>query len=276
MTQRSLDGYLCMEEYSRGAAAWPEIALSEATFLLHVARLRGDAAGPGLLHAEDLFLACACAHQVVGAVPAFEARFGPEIDAALRRFSHARATVDELRQRLREHLFAHPTEPKIAKYTGAAPLVYWVRLVALRIARDFYRRGASLREVTGENEALFAAAESDLEVSAMKSELVPIFKAAFADAFASLGARDKTLLRLYIVESMSIDEVARILRVHRATAARRIAAARSKLTVLARAELGQRARLSPAECESAFRLIESQLDASVSRVFAEASAVDVL
>lgn len=115
-------------------------------------------------------------------------------------------------------------------------------------------------------------AAHDVEGIAMRAELVPIFKSAFASAFDAPEPRERTLLRWSVLDGLSLDELARLLRVHRATAARRVAVVRERLSALTREHIQVRAGLSVGEYESTFRLVESQLEISVSRIFAERGA----
>jgi RNA polymerase sigma-70 factor (ECF subfamily) len=253
--------------YELGAAAWPELALTEAAFSAHLQRLERER-GPGQSprYPADLFLACACAEGVAGALRAFETKLGPEIDAMLRRFSAERDTRDELCQCVRTRLFAHPSGAKIAKYAGTSPLVYWVRLIASRTARNLYRGRANQANPARDAAVYEAIASRDVEGTLMKAELTPLLKTAFAEAFDALEEHERTVLRWTVVNGLTIDALAGLLRVHRATAARRAAAARERLASLTRARVAERAGLS---LESALRVVESQLELSVSRVFME-------
>src|SRR5215471_13815598 len=67
----------------RGRAAHPALTLSDETFVRHLARIgrpqeRGSLGLDGLA-IEDLYLTCACAEQVAGAVEALRARHGATI-----------------------------------------------------------------------------------------------------------------------------------------------------------------------------------------------------
>ena len=253
-----------------GAAAWPGLALSETAFALHVRRLGDDClAMESRRYAVDLFLACACALGVAGALAEFDKTMGPEIDATIHRFATDPDIRDELGRQVRSLLFSHPREPGISKYSGVGPLVYWVRLLALRTARTFHRGGKGEATLCEEGAHFCAVGARDREGTAMKAELVPVFEASFARAFRALESRERTLLRFYVVDALSVDELSRLLGVHRATAARRVAAAREKLVALTRADLGESAKLTPEERDSLFRLLESQIDMSVSRIFGQ-------
>ncbi|MBN1606671.1 MAG: transcriptional regulator, partial [Polyangiaceae bacterium] len=70
----------------------------------------------------------------------------------------------------------------------------------------------------------------------------------------------------YYSAGLTIDEIAAAFGIHRATAARRVARARSALLAATRRELGERLRMSTAALKSVMRLIQSQLHASVRRL----------
>jgi RNA polymerase sigma-70 factor (ECF subfamily) len=259
--------------YREGAAAWPKLAVTEDRFVAHVRRAVGErpARREGRLRAHDLYLACACAEGLAGAVEAFEERFGPEIDRTLRRSTADREARDELRQMVRARLFAHATGAKIAAYPGEAPLGYWVRLVALRTARNLQRheRARPGDRASDEAKILEAVDGRAPDAIVMNAELMALYKAAFESAFASLDPSERALLRMSAVDGLTIDELARLLGVHRATAARRMASARERLAQATRSRVAVMGKLGDEEIDIAFGMIASQLDLSVERVFGQ-------
>jgi RNA polymerase sigma-70 factor (ECF subfamily) len=260
------DGHL-RALYLAGAAAWPKLNVAEDRFIAHVSRVAGErpAAKEGRLHAADLYLACGCAEGSAGALEAFEERFGLDIDRTLRRHA-AESARDELRQMVLARLFAHPGGPKIAAYTGEAPLAYWVRLVALRTAKNLQRHERARPEEpdTTMNRAVDPRAP---EAMVMNAQLMGLYKAAFEKAFASLDPADQTLLRFSMVDGLGIDDLAELLDVHRATAARRLASARERLAHTTRSKIAEMGKLGDDEIDAAFGMIASRLELSVDRVF---------
>ena len=77
--------------------------------------------------------------------------------------------------------------------------------------------------------------------------------------------RERTLLKQQIVDGLGIDELGALYEVHRATAARWVAAAREKLLLRTRRAFMVRVRISSDECESIMRMVRSQLDVSLHR-----------
>jgi RNA polymerase sigma-70 factor (ECF subfamily) len=257
-----------------GRAAWPALHLAEADFArlleAHLATAPDPESAKSKLRPDDFYLACACAEGEAAAIRAFEDRFARVIDRAVSRFARTNEKRDELRQILRERLFvAGPGErPKIASYTGQGFLENWLRVAAVRAFVNAERR---IRPDEPGEEESFAGmpAEQDVELGFLKSHYRGAFRRAFATALQSLAAADRLVLRLSVRDGLSCDEVAASLGVHRATAARRTARARQLLIDATRAELAQSLRVDTTELTSILQLVESNLDLSISRLFAQ-------
>lgn len=241
---------------------WPELQLPLAVFVQHVAERSVEGSLPQIAHAADLYLASACAHGIAGAYDAFEQRYAETIRKTIARKQSANAFVEEAAQRLREQLFVAASGlPKIAQYRGRSPLQAWLTLAASRAALIVIRGEARRREVSGGGEAMAAAASHELAF--LKQRYAPEFSAALAAAFATLTDAERTLLELHIVGRVGIDELGALYKVGRSTAARRIAAARTKLVDATRSRLRHKLRLTDSEYDSLAVLVRSQLDVSV-------------
>jgi RNA polymerase sigma-70 factor, ECF subfamily len=92
------------------------------------------------------------------------------------------------------------------------------------------------------------------------------FKAAFEAALASLEVRERNVLRQTFVDGLSTEQIGVLYDVHKTTAFRWLDAARDKLNKRTRNEFLQRVKVMPAELEAILRLVQSQLDLSLSRV----------
>ena len=80
-----------------------------------------------------------------------------------------------------------------------------------------------------------------------------------------LSPRARTMLRLHLVHGLTIDEIAPMHKVHRATAARWLARARGEVLERSRARLGQLLETDARDVESIMHLIASRLDVSIAR-----------
>lgn len=263
---------------ARARAAWPELPLAGERF----ASFLGDRVSPDEIEAapvEDLWAACACDVRPdeatdagdparARAIAAVEARYFPDVEAALRKMGTHASRIDELKQVLRHHLFvgdpAAGTPPRIADYRGTGDLRGWLRVTATRAALKLIRRDA--RDVPADDVLLEAsAAHDDPELSYMKQAYRAAFKEAFQEALESLSPRERLLLKQQVVDGLSIDELGALYQAHRATAARWLSSAREKLLSRTKRIFMMHARISAEECESIMRLVRSQLDVSIHR-----------
>ncbi len=220
------------------------------------------------LRVEDLALAWACSRGDAAAVAAVEARHFDVIPLALSQMPDAAAQAKEITQQLRLALFvgAAGQAPKIVQYAGRGDLRSWLRVVAVRAAVDLLRLQSREVELSDRMLAVLPAGGADPELEHLKRLYQAEFKAAFERAMASLEARERNVLRYHFVEGLNIDEIGALHGVHRATVARWLQKIREALLARTRQELMQGLRVESAELESIMRLIQSQLDASISRL----------
>jgi RNA polymerase sigma-70 factor (ECF subfamily) len=256
---------------ARARERWPSFVVAPAVFAAWLdERLPGREAPIAELRAaraEDLYLACACASGDAAAIAAFETSYAEPIDAILRRYRRAVAAIDELKQRLRVRLLvADGDRPAIIRqYAGRGELLSFVRVVASRTALMYLRR-QSAPSVGCEDLAASVADEGDVELAHLKQLYREHFRQALALAVDHLEARQRTLLRYQLCDSLTIDQIGAIYRVHRATAARWLAQARAQLIRSVYAELGKRLEVSPRELDDILRLVQSRLDVTVERL----------
>jgi len=259
-----------------GRAAWPAVALSDDAIATRlVARVKDD---PGMhleeLRDGDLYLAFALATGDPAAVRAFEDSLVPQIDVALRRLRLAVGTNDEVKQALRVELLAGP-DAKIGDYAGRGDLAAWLRISATRKALKLVRRAD--REETLDEILLDhwpgggGVAARDPERKHMRSTYTAELKKAIRDAFAALEVRQRNLLRQHILDELTIDDLAKLYRVHRATCARWLADARADLGKQTRKRLVSALGTPGNELESLLRFLDSDIELSISRILGSGS-----
>jgi RNA polymerase sigma-70 factor (ECF subfamily) len=255
--------------YLAASAAHPEVALDRRRYAAFVAERLGEGAPEGEV-AADLFLVCALTDGSTNALEHFDALYLSQLPQFLSRLETSAAERDEIGQRLRERLFVGApggAGPKIAEYRGHGRLGSWLRVVAIRTALNL--RAGRKEQPGGEQAADALAAAADPELEYLRARYQGEFRAAFGAALAALEARDRTLLRLQLVDGLNIDAIGRLYGVHRATVARWLGAAREQLFTSTRDRLHRELGVSPAEFASLVRLVRSQLDVSVCRILAE-------
>jgi RNA polymerase sigma-70 factor (ECF subfamily) len=256
------------ELYDKACAAWPGVHVSVAAFADYVgSRLPADAPAEEALrriHALDLYLACACADGQPAALAAFDRHCLSVVDRALPRLRVDEDLILEIKQQLRERLLVRQGgPPRIVEFSGRGDLRSWLRVMAVRDALATLRRAR--KESPVEDEVLMQAIwhAGDAELAPMKDAYRSEFKRAFADALKATAERDRTLLRQHVIDGLGIDELGRLYRVHRATAARWVERARREVLERTRAALMDRLQVAAPELDSIMRLIQSRIEVSV-------------
>ncbi len=250
-----------------GRAAWPAVSLSEDMIAEHLAeRLRGDPeAHLEELRDADLFLAVGLTRGDTNALKAFEEDLVPQIDVALRRLRLGGGTADEVKQALRVELLTGP-DAKIADYAGRGDLAAWLRISATRKALKLVRRAdreESLDEILLDH---WPSNTTDPGRKHMRATYTDQLKKAIREAFAALEVRQRNLLRQHILDELTIDDLARLYRVHRATCARWLADARADLGKQTRKRLITNLGTHGEELESVLRFLDSDIELSISRI----------
>lgn len=257
---------------ARGRAASPQLALDDDAFAGYLGRLvrSGETAVASIaeLPIEDLYLACACLTGVTGAAATFSARYGPAIRAAIARIVGA-ADTDEAHQQLLQSLLvgSASASPKIGSYAGKAPLDRWLGVSARRAALMWLRENRTelnARQAAGADPAL--GAHTHPENAYMKEKYRGEFEAALAQALERLPEQEKALLRLHLVNGVSLEKIGTMFSVSQPTASRWLAAARTKLLDDVKRVLAPRLGTSSAELASLAGMVASRIDLSLSTI----------
>ena len=143
----------------------------------------------------------------------------------------------------------------------------WLKVM---LTRDLLRRlRGERREVALDTgELAHRVASRDPEADYLCEVYRDEFRRAFAAAARELRPRERRLLRYRFVQGLGIDDVAALLSIHRATAARQLGRTRDRLIERVRALLCERLSLTESALHSVLRLIQSQADVSLPRLLA--------
>lgn len=250
--------------WERCRAARPDVTASLAQFAAHLAAHRpAELAVTDQLASwclDDIYLAAACVAGDPGAVQAIEREIIPIIDLAL--LGWEAPVIDETRQQLRAQLIVDHAGrgPLLAQYSGRGALRRWIRVVAAREASKVRARDRAATPV--EDDALFDAVvpAGDPVLSAVKHDAATAFRAAFLATLGELERRERTVLRLHVLDGLTIDEIAPMYDVHRATVARWIGAAKQTVLDRTRRRLMHDLRLDAGEVDSLIRLVHSRIE----------------
>lgn len=252
---------------ARGRAARPKIAITDETFVDHLAtcaKEAKDAAALEALHVEDLFLACGvCQHDRV-ALAAFEDELMAQVPTFVLRIRAPSDVVDEVKQKLRERLVmgAGDKPPKLLEYSGKGALGGWLRVTAVRTTLNHLRDAGKPTKELGEELAL----AGDPELAYVKERASDLFTDAFRRVLDGLDVNERTVLRLHYIDGLTMDQLAHLYKTPRSTIARRVAAARQEILHATEALLRDERRLSPSSIASVIRQARSQLQVTITRL----------
>jgi len=257
------------DQLTDAAATWPTVELTDARYLEHLARRvreRGSEPAERVIHtmpAADLYLAAACADGDPGAMAAFRDTLVPTLRQALGKLGTPPATIDETVQRVLVMLFVGENgPPQITGYGGRGTLRSWLRSIGVRTGRRLM--GVEHKPASSDDElAILPAAVNDPELELLRARYRDLVRSAFAAAFSQLTERQRNVLRQYHIDGLTIDQLAMLYSVNRATTARWVAGARLAVVAATRAQLVDSFGVSASEVDSIIRLVRSQLDVSI-------------
>ncbi|MEW5741321.1 MAG: hypothetical protein AB1938_20530 [Myxococcota bacterium] len=195
------------------------------------------------LRLGDLFLAWACLEGQRAALTEFEAEVMPQVERAARRAQGGAGVAAEIANATRARLLVADGDrrPGLTQYTGTGPLASFAMVVAMRLAVDLHRQGPPEQTLEG---VLLEACDPRwcADDALTRAAIAPVVQRALVSATAALSPRERTLLKLHVVQGVSAQALGRMYRVHRATTTRWLADARKK--VLAEMTAGLRRELA--------------------------------
>ena len=257
-----------LDAISAAQRVYPTIDLPPDVFVAYLGdRISADVPLPLALrqvHTADLYLACACARGDVRALAAFDERCLCRLDHLLLKMGIAADTSSEIKQAIRTRvLVGDRGHAEILDYSGRGDLRGWVHVMAVRMALRHKQRAR--REVPVEDDELlqWRVVSGDLESNHLKDVYRQEFKRAFESALRALPGRERTILRQHYVDALTIDEIGRLYRVHRSTAARLVARARDLVLETTRARMMAQLGVQTRDLDSIMRMIRSQIEVSL-------------
>jgi len=251
--------------------AWPGLAIAADRFGGELARRLGGEVSIARLEAvkaSDVYLAIACGDGDEPAIVACSAIITKEVGIAASKTSATPAQAAEVAANLRRVMFVDepPRPAAVREFSGRGDLRSYVRVMAIRDLVRAVARGR--REVPTDSDDLLdrLVPTHDPELSFLRAQYRDVVDDAMRAAISSLDDRGRALLRYQLVERWNVDQVGRAYNVHRATAARWIAAVRDELGDKIRGELAARLRVTVDEVDSIVQLVRSRVDVSLDRM----------
>jgi RNA polymerase sigma-70 factor, ECF subfamily len=250
------------EWFAAGQRSWPSLALGFEAFAAFCKRLLPLEDGLPIEPA-DWYLCCGCVEGLPEALRLFERHGLAVAQAAIRRVDADEEFVHDTLQELWSKLLVG-SQPRVHAYSGRGPLQAWLRVAATRLALDrrrTRRRGANREVALSER---LAASAFNPEAQVLKARYGNAFREALREAVAGLSGQERNVLRMH-VGRCSIDDIGRAYGVHRATAARWIERARSKIYEQVRQILSAAHPLTDSEFRSLAGLMGAEVDLSLTQ-----------
>jgi RNA polymerase sigma-70 factor (ECF subfamily) len=253
------------ELWDRGRHAWPEIELSEERLSELLRNLPAADAG----EAAELFLACGWVDGMASAGQVMARDYLPPLRRRLARMGLAASEIDEVVQQTCERLIGRDAEgrARLVKYAGQGRLQSLLVVVGTRIAIDSFRKADREQPDYDALAALAAAPASDPRAELLRAQKQAIFKAAVETALEALEPRERTVLRMHLIDGLTLDKIGDYYKVHRVTVSRWLAASRVSIIERARAAAQAQFGLSDTEFDAAYT--GSQLGLSLERLLGD-------
>ena len=244
------------------------VALDDAALVEALAGLPKAAAEVSRDAVVELALGLACARGDDAALRRLERDHFDGARGALRAMKLSSDEQGEELQEVRRKLLVGDP-PKIAGYAGRGSLRGLIKVTATRAALSMRRKSG--REGPGDEALLDEPGERDPELAYLKARYRRVFREAFEEAVGALEPRERNLLRLHFLRKVTLDALATMYGVHRATIVRHLAKIRDTIERTTRAALQERLGADRREAEDVLDLIASRYDVSVERLLATMS-----
>jgi RNA polymerase sigma-70 factor (ECF subfamily) len=142
----------------------------------------------------------------------------------------------------------------------------WLATVALRAALKLLRERSEQVSLGEQGLEHLIGQTGDPELQYMQQRYRRAFQRAFVDTLLMLTTRDRLLLKLRYVQGLEIEDVARFLGVHRATAFRALAQLRDDLSRGIRERMRSTLGVTSGSLDSLLRAIVSGFQLSLDRL----------
>lgn len=219
-------------------------------------------------YGSDLALALACVAGDTEAIAWFEREFIARVPQYVASFRCSEDQLQELKQRLRILALAGPA-PRLSRYSGRGPLGAWIRVTTIRLAVNAVRALSEARDDDRTALSSLALDGGGPELETIRSNCLSIFNGVIDTTLAQLSPRDRTLLRLFYIDGLSIDGIGAVYQVHRATAARWLVTIRQTVLDGIKDHVKNQLGANSNEFLSLVKIVRDDVSLSLSRLLME-------
>jgi RNA polymerase sigma-70 factor (ECF subfamily) len=235
------------------------------------------------LQADDLCLILACESGNENAWSDLVARFTATVRSAARSASSNEDAAEDLAQSIWAELYGLRSRKdgkpatKLAYYSGRGSLAGWLRAVVAQLAIDVHRKQARFvqteedadldrlaRELsTSEGQTATIRTLNDPEQTISNKFAEVDISEALGRAVKELPGTDRLLVKLYYFDNLTLREAGVVLRVHEATASRRLSRIHTDLRNRVGAILTEDHGWTKSETERCFAEVARHIDADL-------------
>lgn len=198
----------------------------------------------------------------------FDTRYIARLDATLAHMRLPGDLLEDVKQHVREKFLVAQSDGafRLAQYVGEGRLPGLIRVTATRAALDMLKRKHNQASPM-EDLLELPAPGRDPALAALAQQSRAQFREAFEGAIQSLDQRERNILRLHGLGGVTLEQLASMYGVHRATVVRWLADARQSILSHTRKTLQTNLQIKVHELDSLINLLESGFDLSVERLF---------
>lgn len=249
----------------------PEDALSRALSANAFAREALLAEGDATLSDDavaELVIFVGLALKLRRAPALFDARYVAKLDATLAHMRLPRELLEDVKQQVREKFLVPQPDGalRLGEYVGEGRLPGLIRVTATRTALDMLKRKHNQASPI-EDLLELPTPGRDPALAALARQSRDHFRDAFEAAIQTLDQRERNILRLHGLGGVTLEQLASMYGVHRATVVRWLADARQSILSHTRKTLQTTLHIKVHELDSLINLLESGFDLSVERLF---------
>ncbi len=251
---------------SSAAAAHATFTGTAEAFAEHLVSLVDSETSIEDIRAIDLYLAWCCANGCSVALEYFWTTCVPTARrAAFSVTKNQDLAEDVVQDVLQKLVVGTPDKPgTLTSYKGRSKLDRWLRSVTVRAAISASRK-SSQKAGTEDDEVLMQvpAVDDDPELALLKESSGEMVETALRESLRELDSETRLVLQQHLIDGLTIDQLASIYRIHRATAARRIAKAREALLSATRHKLRSAIQMTGGDLDSLINFAQSRVKLSL-------------
>lgn len=266
--------------YDGAVAAWPGVEVTGAAFVGRLAEALREHEGAvedalARLSVVDLYLCAGCLEGDPRALGHLELLLS-RAKGYISRIDSSPRFVDDVLQAVRVRLLVGTTQgpARLTTYSGRGPLARWVAVTAQNVALNLRHDQAASPSRQDDVLTSFVSLARDPEADLINAEHKAEVERALREAIAAFSVRERTLLRLSLIEGLTLDRVATIYKVNASTVSRWLARIRATVLERTEAHLRQALRMDVSQIGAMIGLVQSRVDVSLGGLLAPSRPAD--